>query len=66
VDDFAVSCQDRELAILIINKINSKMMIDVKELGMIDGFNGTNALQTQDYNKLYNSTYIKKILQHHN
>ena len=66
VDDFAVSCQDRELATTIINQINDQMTIDeVKELGMITRFNGIDVLQTCDYVKLYNQTYIEKILEQH-
>jgi hypothetical protein len=62
VDDFAVACQDKETAHDIISKINDKMTIQVKELGMIDRFNGVDILQTKDYIKLYNRTYIEKIL----
>ena len=65
VDDFAISCQDKETATHVINNINSKMTIDVKELGMIDRFNGVDILQTRNFIKLSNATYFRKIFQHH-
>ena len=65
VDDFAISCQDKELAMDVIAKINAKMTIEVKELGLIDRFNGVDIMQTRHYIKLYNKTYIEKILLRH-
>jgi deoxyuridine 5'-triphosphate nucleotidohydrolase len=65
VDDFAVSCQDRQTAQDVISQINGKMTIEVKELGTIDRFNGIDVDQTRDYIKLYNATYIKKIMRNH-
>ena len=40
VDDFAIACADKSTATDVIQSINSKMTIDVKEIGMIDRFNG--------------------------
>jgi hypothetical protein len=37
----------------------------VKELGTIDRFNAVDILQTKDFIKLYNCTYIEKILLQH-
>jgi hypothetical protein len=34
VDDFAVACEDKATATDVISKINDKMTIDVKELGV--------------------------------
>ena len=65
VDDFAIACEDKSTATDVIESINNKMTIDVKELGMIDRFNGVDVLQSRHYIKLYNATYIRKILQHH-
>ena len=65
VDDFAIACQDRDLAKQVIHDINSKMTIDVKELGQIHRYNGVDVEQTRDYVKIYNPTYIDKILLRH-
>lgn len=65
VDDFAISCSDKDLADQIIEKINNKMTIDVKGLGMIHRFNGVDVHQTKDYIKLYNETYLNKIFARH-
>ena len=65
VDDFCVSCQDRETAKHVIREINEKMTIDVKELGLISRFNGVDVEQTRHYIKLSNAVYINKILKNH-
>ena len=41
------------------------MTIDVKELGLISQFNGIDVHQTRHYIKIYNRTYIQKILKNH-
>lgn len=41
------------------------MTIDVKELGLISRFNGIDVHQTRHYIKIYNQTYIEKILKNH-
>jgi deoxyuridine 5'-triphosphate nucleotidohydrolase len=65
VDDFSVACEDKTLAKDIIKEINNKMTIDVKELGLIDRFNGVDIKQTREYIKLSNQTYVNKIIDHH-
>ena len=65
VDDFAVSCEDEETALHVINAINEKMSIDVKQLGQVSRFNGVDVLQSKHYVKLYNKTYIEKIAVKH-
>jgi dUTP pyrophosphatase len=65
VDDFAVSCENKETATKVIKQINDKMTIDVKDLGRITRFNGVDVEQTRDYIKLYNATYIDKMLARH-
>ena len=65
VDDFAIACQDKTLASSIIKMINDKMTIDVKELGQISRFNGVDVLQSKHFVKIYNKTYIKKMLAKH-
>ena len=42
----------------VIKAINSKMSIDVKEIGQIECFNGVDIAQTQDYIKISNATFI--------
>jgi hypothetical protein len=37
------------------------MTISVKDLGQLMHFNGVDILQTRQYIKLYNETYINKI-----
>ena len=65
VDDFAISCEDKATSQSVIDIINSKMTVNIKELGTIERFNGVDVLQTKHFIKLYNNTYINKILQRH-
>lgn len=65
VDDFAVSCEDKETALHVIKSINDKMTINVKQLGQVTRFNGVDVLQSKHYVKLYNKTYIEKIAARH-
>ncbi len=65
VDDFAVACEDKETAQHVIKAINDKMTISVKDLGLIDRFNGVDITQRREYIKLHNTTYINKLIAHH-
>ncbi|GFH58496.1 hypothetical protein CTEN210_14972 [Chaetoceros tenuissimus] len=65
VDDFTISCETKDIAEDVIASIDSKMSIKVKKLGLISRFNGVDVLQTRDYIKIYNKTYIEKFCAHH-
>jgi hypothetical protein len=41
------------------------MSIKIKELGLIERFNGVDIKQTKNYIKLYNKTYIEKLVSNH-
>ena len=66
VDDFAISATSEKLANEIIDKINSKMSIDIKTLGIIKRFNGVDIDQTKHFIKVHNKTYIRKLLREKN
>ena len=66
VDDFAISARTEAIANEVINKINSKLSIDIKPLGIINRFNGVDIQQSRHFIKLYNKTYIRKILRDKN
>ena len=65
VDDFAIACQDTDLANQVIKDINSKMSIEVKHLGQVERFNGVDIDQRREYVKIHNTTYIDKLIQQH-
>ena len=62
VDDFAVSAPTSKLAEEIIADINSHMSIDIKSLGVVDRFNGVDIQQSRNFVKIFNKSYIDKIL----
>ena len=65
VDDFAISCQDEKLCEEVIADIQSEMTIAINKLGRLTRFNGVDIEQTRHYVKLFNRTYIAKILRNH-
>ena len=61
VDDFLCASSSDTIAQAFIAKINSKMSIAVKDLGVVNRFNGVDIEQTRHYIRLHCSTYIDKI-----
>ena len=52
-------------ATALIQAINSHMKIEVKDLGILDRYNGVDVQQTQDYIKLSCEVYINKVAEGH-
>jgi hypothetical protein len=65
VDDFAVAAKTSETATAIINEIDKYMMIEIKDLGQLERYNGVDIVQGRHYIKLNNPTYIQKIIDKH-
>ena len=65
VDDFAISCADEKLCEEVIADIQSEMTIAINKLGRLTRFNGVDIEQTHHYVKLFNATYLRKILINH-
>ncbi len=65
VDDFAIALMNSTLANTIIESINKNLRIQVKNLGIIDRFNGIDIVQTQHYVKLSCEKYLRKMLKMH-
>jgi hypothetical protein len=66
VDYFAVASQHPETCKTFLNVLNSKMRIDIKQLGVITRFSGIDVHQTRDYIKITCEKYLYKMLKHHN
>ena len=62
VDDFVCASSSDDIAQNLVAKINSKMSIDVKDLGIVNRFNGIDIEQTRHFVKLHCKTYIEKIV----
>ena len=65
VDNFAIACETKELANQVVNDIDSKMSIKIKELGLVSRYNGVDVQQTKHYIKIHNTTYIIKLIDNH-
>jgi hypothetical protein len=65
VDDFAVATKQRATAEALITAINDKMRINLKDLGIIERFNGVDIHQTKEYVKITCEKYLYKMPKHH-
>ena len=65
VDDFAIAAKDEAIAQDVIKCIDKYMTIEIKDLGKLTRYNGVDIVQTRNYIKLNNPTYLKKIIQEH-
>ena len=65
VDDFAIACEDEQMAKDFIATISTKLSIEIKYLGLLQRFNGVDIDQTSEYIKIHCTTYIDKILSEH-
>lgn len=65
VDDFAVAALTIEIAQTVIDQVNQKMRIDIKNQGTIERFNGVDIHQTRHYVKLTCEKYLYKMLKNH-
>ena len=54
VDDFAIACEDKQTAEKVVQAIDSKMTIQIKNLGLPTRLNGIDIVQTKQYIKLHN------------
>lgn len=65
VDNFAIASANDDINKEIINIINDKLTIEIKDLGPMIRYNGVDILQSKHYIKLSNATYFKKVLEEH-
>ena len=65
VDDFAVACKNPAISEKVIDIISAELSAPMYKLGIISRYNGVDITQTNDYIKVHNTTYIKKILKAH-
>ena len=61
VDDFAVALPDERTASILLDLIDDKLMISMKQQGFLNMYNGVDVHQTRDYIKILCTTYIDKI-----
>ena len=67
MDDFVVAMiVDEQIAVDLINDIDSHMIIDMKDLaGLLTRYNGVGITQSKYFVKLSKKTYINKLLLEH-
>jgi len=61
VDDFAVAAPNEYTANILLDMIDDKLTIPMKQQGFLDMYNGIDFIQTRYYIKISCTMYIKKI-----
>ena len=65
VGDFAIATPDARTVDLLLDMIDDKLTIPVKQQGYLDMYNGINVLQTRHYIKVSVQSFIKKVFEKH-
>ncbi len=61
VDDFAIACEHKSTANILLDMLDDKLMIPLKQMGLLDMYNGLDVIQTKDFIKITCTTYIERI-----
>ncbi len=61
VDTFAIAVPDKQMANILLDMINDRLMIPMKHQGFINMYNGIDVLQTQHYIKISCTSDITKM-----
>jgi hypothetical protein len=65
VDDFAIAAPDEYTLEILMDLIEDKLHIHIKQQGYLDMYNGMDILQTKHYIKLSVKTFINKVFESH-
>ncbi len=65
VDDFAVAAPNAKTTDMLMDLIDKKISIPIKQKGFLDMYNGINIYQTRHYIKLNVKTFTKKVFESH-
>jgi hypothetical protein len=52
VDDFAIVCEHKSMANILLNMLHKKLTIPLKQMGLLDMYNGLDVLPTKDLRSL--------------
>jgi hypothetical protein len=61
VDDFAIGTPDQRTADILLDMLDDKLTMPIKQQGLLDMFNGINVVQTKNYIKIDCHTYVNKF-----
>jgi hypothetical protein len=65
VDNFTIATPEGHTPNLVMDLIDDKLTIPIKQQGSLDMYNGVDVIQTRDYIKITNSTFVEKVFEHH-
>jgi hypothetical protein len=65
VDDFTIAALDKITSKILMDIIDNKLKIPIKQQGYLDMYNGVNVLQTWHYIKINVKTFIDEVFEHH-
>ncbi len=61
VDNFAISAPNQRTADILMDMLDEKLTMPIKQQGLLDMFNGVDVVQTKHYIKIDCHTYINKF-----
>ena len=65
VDNFAVVVPSERIANILFGMIENKSTFPLKQMGLVDLFNGINIQQTCNWAKISVSTYVERMMPKH-
>jgi hypothetical protein len=65
VDDFAFACEHKSTTNILLDMLDNELMIPLKQMGLLDMYNGLDVIQTKDFIKITCTTYIECISAKH-
>ncbi len=60
MEDFAIAAPDAQTADILLDMLDDKLMIPIKQQGFLDMYNGIGVYQTRDYIKIACSFFADK------
>ncbi len=60
VDDFAIAAPDAQTADILLDMLDEKLTIPIKQQGYLDMYNGIDIYQTKDYIKIACKSFVEK------
>ncbi len=64
VDYFTITTPHRHTANLVMDLVDDRLTIPIKQQGYLDKYNGVDIIQTRDYIKINISSFVEKVFQH--
>jgi hypothetical protein len=65
VDDFAIACEHKSTNNILLDILDNELTIPLKQMGLLDMYNGLGVIQTKDFIKITCTMYIEHTFAKH-